>query len=519
MPKRRRERSKDSPQNATILTDSMITGIALMLLAIAIAVVFFPLTQFFFAQDDFSLMLRSIDAGDHSLFDTIKPHPGQFRPLSKVLYFKGMYGWFGLDPLPYHVVSLLLHILNTMLFFVLIRRFRLRLAGALLITFLFGLSTSFTNIVAWISCIQQLMGQIFGLLTLIAGIIAIDRRSLKLSILATAAYLLALGSIEQIAGIPFILALYAYSLEPEKERPQRIALAAHRAALPLAAMILYAIFMLIWKRLPGAGPYTLHFGGNVIDNLLVYLDWTYAFSIQIPFLINNLRTGLTVSHLMVLAVVIFNLARGRSMVVLIALGYYFITILPVLPLQNHTFFTHTYIPAFGMFLLLGYAIDEFFTLLGAWDKKRAPYYIGIFFLLIPVMSFIQIQKSINTPMREDYALPRNYVLRRAMIAKTACDDIMVRKINLPAGGKFYMVFMGEQSWYSSNVIASLGHGDAIKLFYNDPELRVFANVKGDTLDGYTAENSQILFYNYLGNFFTNNEIADQQGSAIGEIKR
>lgn len=517
MAKRKIEPAGSSPQNAAPLTQSMKIVLSLVILSIAIAVVFYPLTQFFFAQDDFTLMLRSSVRGSGAMLETLKPQPGQFRPLSKVLYFHVMYRWFGLNALPYHLVSVFIHIICTILFFFVVRKFRLRFLGALLITALFGLSTSFTNIIAWAACIQQLMGQLFGLLTLLFGMMSVERRSWKWSIAATAAYLLALGSIEQVAALPLVLTLYACALEPPGPSAPRITAAARKTAGPLAAAIIYIIFMLIWKQLPGAGPYTLHFGGNLIDNLLVYLNWAYAFSIQIPFLINNVSSGLTVSHLLLLAVVLFNLARGRSMMVTIALAYYFLTIIPVLPLQNHTFFTHTYIPALGMLLLLGWIMDEFFAVVAAWDKNGAPYYIAVFFVLLPVMSFFQIRKSITTPMREDYPLPRNYVLRRAIIAETAYNAITARKIDLPPGGKFFMVFMGEQSWYSSNVIGALGQGDALKLFYSDPELRIFANVKGDTLDHYTPEDSQILFYDYLGNFFTNNEIATKQGSPIGEI--
>lgn len=519
MAKRKIKRAGSSSQSAAPLPESMKIAISLFILSIAIAVVFYPLTQFFFAQDDFTLMLRSSTHGGASLLQTLKPQPGQFRPLSKVLYFHVMYRLFGLNSLPYHLVSLLIHILNTIVFFALVRKFRMQFVSALFITFLFGLSMTFTNILAWVSCIQQLMGQLFGLLALLLGIQSIERRSLRLSIAATAAYLLALGSIEQVAAIPLVLALYAYLFEIHESAKTRIAAAANKTAIPLAAMILFAIFMLIWKQPPDAGPYTLHFGFNVIDNLLVYLHWAYAFSIQIPFIINNLKPGLTVSHLVVLAAVLFNLARGRSKLVKFALAYYFLTILPVLFLQNHTFFTHTYIPALGMLLLLGWIIDDFYTMLAAWDPKGAPYYISAFLLMIPVMSLIQIQKNINTPVREDYTLPRNYILRRAIIARAAYDDIMARKINLPPGGKFFMVFMGEQSWNNSNVIGALGRGDAIKLFYDDPNLQVFTFVKGDTLEAYTPETSQILFYNHLGNFFTNNEIAEQQGSAIGEVKK
>ena len=507
-----------APQRLLHTPEPYTVAVCLAILSIAIVIVFYPLTQFFFAQDDFTLMLRSSTHGGGSLLETIKPQPGQFRPLSKVLYFHLMYRWFGLDPLPYHLFSLFLHICNTILIFFLMRRFKLRFLSALLVTLLFALSTAFTNIIAWAACIQQLLGELFALLALLAGIAAVDNRSLKLSIAATAAYLLALASMEQVAAIPLVLAIYAWMGETGGSETSRIGDAAKKTAVPLAAMLLYLIFMLIWKRLPGAGPYTLHFGRNIIDNLLVYLHWTYAFSIQIPFIINNLRTGLTVAHLILLAVVLYSLARGRTRMVTVSLAWYLLTLLPVLPLQNHTFFTHTYIPSLGVLLPLGWIVDDFFTTLAHWNPKRARWYIALFFLLIPVMSFVQIRKGVTTQMREDYPLPRNYILRRAIIAKTAHDDIMDRKIPLPPGGKFFMVFLGERSWYSSNVYGALGQGDAIRLFYDNPGLRIFAYFKGDTLDTYTPEDSQVLFYDHLGNFFTDKEISSKSESAIGEIR-
>ncbi|MEJ2720207.1 MAG: hypothetical protein P8181_03575, partial [bacterium] len=95
------------------------------LLALAAIVCFYPLTHYFFLQDDFILL---DDAAFHpniafsAVFDS---SPGLFRPLTKVAYFAFMYDLFKLNPVPYHLVSLLLHLVNIFLFFSLLRRFKI----------------------------------------------------------------------------------------------------------------------------------------------------------------------------------------------------------------------------------------------------------------------------------------------------------------------------------------------------------------------------------------------------------
>src|SRR3989442_10245335 len=59
--------------------------------------------QSFFAQDDVAFLSRA--AG-------LAPVPGPFRVLWETLAFRLEHALFGLDPLGYHAVSLLLHLLN-----------------------------------------------------------------------------------------------------------------------------------------------------------------------------------------------------------------------------------------------------------------------------------------------------------------------------------------------------------------------------------------------------------------------
>jgi hypothetical protein len=517
MPKRARETKTVPAPAALSMPDSARTAVSFLFLAVAIIVVFYPLMQYFFAQDDFILISRSAFQTKGSIIETVQSHPGQFRPLSKVLYFFLMYRLFHLNPIPYHVVSMLLYIINAMLFFLLMRSFRLSFAGALVTAALFALSTSFINVVAWISCIQQLLSMCFGLLTLLFGLRGIDRRSTGLSLLATACYGISLLSLEQTAALPLVLALYAYLHSKLQDTGQRLRHAVSATLMPLAVMAAYAVFMLLWRTLPKEGPYTFHWGRNLFDNFLVYSDWGYAFSVQLPLLIDNLKTGLSSSHLLLLALVLYNLARGRRKIVIIGGAYYLLTLLPVLPLESHTFFIHTYIPSFGLLVLLGWLLDDLYRFFAGRDRTLAAYYTCAFLVLIPAAAFVQTRRNIDTPIHKSYPLPRDFVLRKAILAQNAYQDIMARKAALPPGGKFFMVFVDKQSWQSDNVVGALGGGTAIKLFFDDPTLQVFTCYKGDTLQAFTPQDSQILFCDILGRFFTDKEVT-KAGSAIGQIE-
>ncbi len=488
---------------------------ALLILAVVTFVVFQPLTNYFFAQDDFTLLLQASSGPGSSLNKFFSSETGQFRPLTKTLYFKIMYGLFGLNAPAYHIVSLIIHILNSILFYILLRKFKLPHPPSLITTALFAMSMSFINIVAWISCIQQLLGQLFALSCLIFGIISIDKKSFLCSAAAVLSYILALLSIEQTAGIPLILFAYAYGRRSGSGRPFVSALASVR--LPLAVMIAYFFFMFAWKGFPAEGPYRFHFGINVWDNFLTYTHWAYDFSARLPFVINRLNPGLTVSHLFILGLVLLNLARGRHRTLAVSGIYYMATIAPVLFLKDHTYFTHTYIPSFAVMLILAWAIEDLFCLTGAANTVLTSQARIILFLIIPTIAFTQVRANERDIIRESYPLPKNYILRRELVAANAYRDIKKKRIDLPPHGKFFMVYLHEPSWYQTNVIEALGNGNAVKLFYDNPELDIFFHLKGDTLDTYSAADSQILFYDYMGHFKNEEEIGGQ-GASIGRIQ-
>ena len=83
------------------------------------------LFSFFSSPDDLFYLEQAVG---------LRPTPlGPFRFLSQVVYFRAMVGLVGLDPFPFHAVSLLVHIVNAALVFALAR-----VAGARRIVAWFG---------------------------------------------------------------------------------------------------------------------------------------------------------------------------------------------------------------------------------------------------------------------------------------------------------------------------------------------------------------------------------------------
>jgi hypothetical protein len=228
--------------------------------------------------------------------------------------------------------------------------------------------------------------------------------------------------------------------------------------------------------------------------------------------------GLTVGHLVILLLIVYNLAKGRHALVVFCFAYYLLTIAPVLFLGQHTFYLHNYIPAFGMILLLAPVVEDLDGLLEQQSSRQSRIIAGVLVGFVAVMCISKIRANESNNLRKDILLPKNFVLRRAIIAKNAYDDIK-RKTNTTSGkDRLFMIYRERSSWYKDNVVAALGKGSALKLFYSSPDLDVFFKDQGDTLQDYRPAGSQILFFDHMGHCYTSDEMRGTHGDALRIIE-
>ena len=504
MPKKK---SADTADHGSQTRESwMNPRVFLGVLVVLVVISFSPLLKYFLAQDDFTLLLKAYSSGTGTLAEYFSATPGQFRPLTKVVYFGAMYGVFGLNAAAYHVVSLLFHLVNTLLVFMLFRKLRIGMLAALAATTLFGLSVIFMHVLAWASCIQQLMAQTFMLLTILFGIGGLADNSARLRAMSLAAYVLGLLSMEQTFAAPLILALYAYFDPADTGKRMAPGDIVRRLTPHFAVMIVYAMFMILWKTLPQAGPYETAYAFNIVLNLLKYVGWVYQFAPVLASTMNITRLELSASHIFFMIVIGYLVILGRFKKIIFGFSYFVLALLPVLILKDHTFYLHVYVPAFGMLYLLAVIIDDIDRLPLLARRHARPALLALFMIVVFVFSFVKLRANERDKMQSYSAFSRSFVLRRALIAGTMYKDIMKMESTPEQIRRVYLVYGREEGrdaaqWNIKNVAEALGRGDAIRLFYDDPDLEVHFRIVGDKLTDDEMEAARIYFYNDFGDCF------------------
>lgn len=174
------------------------------------------------------------DSGPAGLRELLTSFPlGNYHPLT-ILSFLVEYRLFGLEPLGYHVVSLLLHLANVLLVFLLLRRLCGDGLGSLAGALLYGVHPLRVEAVAWISVQKDLLSTL-GFLLAVAAYLAWRReprpRWYALSLAGCLGALLAKGT---ALSLPAVLLLVDW-LEG-----RRLSAASLREKIPHAVLALCA---------------------------------------------------------------------------------------------------------------------------------------------------------------------------------------------------------------------------------------------------------------------------------------
>lgn len=495
--------------------NSLLT-VRLLLPVVALITVlsFYPLTAYFFAQDDFVLLNGAAGKSWSSFSSHFGGDPGQFRPLSKGLYFTLMFNIFDLKPGPYHVLSLLVHILNIVLLYRLLTELDIRPPSALIATSLFAFGSCFLHVIGWISCIQQLLALCFVLISLIWGIRTLKGPSRRNSAMSLSAYGLALMSMEQSFAVPVILLVYACSIQTDGRLGQRLARAARQLMPSFVLLVAYLAFRILWKGVPQTGPYAVTYGANLLTNLWTYLGWALDFGAMMPFRSAASTSAVTIPHIALALVIIFLVASRSFRPLLFGMSFFGLTIVPVLPLQHHLFYLHTYIPAFGLLYLVAVAIQRLVQPVLQRPHAAAAMVLTLI-ALAGAFSFVRVRQNLASTISDSVPLPTSFVLRRAVVAKNAWDDLARKETNRSGISRVHMIYRrGIESWSNDNVIAALGEGSAIKLFFNNPALTVEFHLASETLeiDNFDSTHERIYFYDSLGRCFTLAEYRERDRS-------
>jgi len=316
------------------------------------------------------------------------PHRGLYKPLV-LLSFSAEYKLFGLNPKPYHLDNLLLHLANCALVFLLALRMTARPEAAFAVAALFGVHPMHVESVAWIAERKDMLYALFYLLAMSAYWRYLEAGGRRFLALTGVCFALSLLSKPQGISLPLTLLILDYF------KGRRIAWELLREKLFFFAM---AAAFVMFTLSTASSAKVVHLGEHFNELHAVQISFRslliYLFKVFVPWPLTavypypELKDGLLplscrlapFAAALVFGALFYAFRKNRAAVC--GLAFFLATLLPVLPwlfMAPSPMFDHySYLSYLGIFLPVSV------WLLKAYDNagRLAPAVSGLFFAVL-----------------------------------------------------------------------------------------------------------------------------------------
>ncbi len=244
---------------------------------------YLPSLKYGFSQDDFIHLAASQINGFRDVFYFFNPYRHFqdiyfYRPLTTQFYFFMNRSFFGLTPLPFHIEALIVQMLNTILFYYLIKKIWHKWPVAILSTLLYAISSVHFLSLYYISSFQELGRTFFVFFALLCFILYEEKKSLSLYLFAIISFVLALLSKENSLIFPALLVV----IEILRRRQHPIVQVVRTLLLPLLPFLVIAAGYVIIRffglqSIFSQGGYTYTIDPIIIvQNLKWYILWAFG---------------------------------------------------------------------------------------------------------------------------------------------------------------------------------------------------------------------------------------------------
>ena len=332
---------------------------------------------------------------------------------------------FGMNPSGHHLINLLLHLLNTVLLFVILRRMTGALWPSAFVGALFAVHPLHVESVAWITERKDVLSTLFLLLTVWAYVRYTDHPRLHRYLLVVLVFTLGLMAKPMLVTLPFVLLLLDYW---------------PLGRLPLAGLTrprgLKALWRLVWEKIPlfalagafsvmtyltlqrGVGIHALEsfpLGTRISNALVSYVSyiqkmiWPRGLAVFYPHPGNALplwQVGGASLLLVCITVLVIRVLQRRPY---LAVGWlwYLGTLVPVIGLvragDQAIADRYTYLPLIGLFIMIAWAISD---LVAQWHYRRAVLALsaGVLLSVLMVLTWRQVGHWRNSLTLFEHAL-------------------------------------------------------------------------------------------------------------------
>lgn len=242
---------------------------------------YLPIFQYYFSQDDFIHLYASKAQNFSQFLNFFNPFfqfPDIFfyRPLATQVYFFINHTLFGLNTLPFRMEALLIHLVNSILFYLIISKLWKNQKIALISATLYNISAVHFLSLYYISAFQQILRTFFIFLAILAFIKFKESKRKSLYLSSVTAFIASLLSKETsiiLPGLLFLLCLY----------DQKLTLGNIKKALYILVPFILTLILYFLMRLTGfqsifgAGSYeSASSVSEVIQNLRWYVLWSFG---------------------------------------------------------------------------------------------------------------------------------------------------------------------------------------------------------------------------------------------------
>lgn len=462
----------------------------ILIICIAASIVYSPSLRYFFSQDDFVFLARAARVASFQDFVQLFTANDHFyRPVSRVSLFVMQWHLFGPNAAAFHLVSLGIHAFNAVLLFLLCRRLfavtlLAGLAGLLYATHLIPFLA-----VYWASGIQDLSMTMFLLLSFHFYIRHLELQGNLWLALSVLTYGLALLSKETAVTLPLLLIFAAFVKGGSTGcRPDRKRLAWQM----LVYSTVLGLYLLVRSQkaslfLPKEGPYAWTFApGLMLENLYTYLG--DALYVRDWYITAPSWAGM-VCALFVMMLILTSWRSWRyRWVVAFGIGWFVISLLPVLFLSQRTYSFYAYYPLAGMAVTLATPVtavlERISCLIESTEPIRRPaMWVSVSLLLVAWLWFSAAQ------VRATEAKDPAGIISKSILAREAITELQALYPSLPQASTLHVVGLTERD------VWAVGHGDLFRVYYPQVETVLVREGEDSDTAGMDAGGGYVFFFN------------------------
>lgn len=431
----------------------------------------------YFLADDYNYLQISQTSSFSQIFHLLPDSRYNDRPVGSVL-IKIMYQLFGLHYRLYHIVLLIIHLLNSFLVYLLVRQILMDINlqeskyFPILAAAIFGIWPKSLHTVSWIAAIFDIFG---ATLFLIVLNLFIYRKKIKWKYfvqgLMIIFFFLALRTKEMTIIAPTLILLYELFLHLYRNPLSLRNLGNFRPSGISIILFLISIGYFLYLNFMTNQAFTLnpneqyYFTYNpivIVKNFILYwylyFDFSKVEGAQDVFVGFNVISA-TISFLTLASLMIWSLFKAirKNYILLFIFASLFVSLLPILPMKNFQHILYLYMPSIFFSLLLATVIIQ---RMNRYAKRQISQFIILLFVLGGLYSLT---------LTDSVQFRRNFRLMMGENNLTTANDLS----KLPKPSKNSTIYVNNISDGLSSI--NIGPGKINNIIFNDQSLRTILN--------------------------------------------